>query len=130
MSLVNNKSQEFFVSHENANAKVTASARMFDSIDNNVTALRLCTQQLWLPLVSLTQLVESKVKDLSTFKVTGRSEENSSIMVIVHSVIMPQINRTIKESEEFKCYERKNDEAKDCINSYRCNVTTLACNYE
>ena len=97
MSLSNVKSELRFLLHNDAIEKVAASAQIFDSIDNDVASLRLCMQQSWLPLASSTQLVESKVKDSSTFKVTGRSEDNSFTMAMSRSVAMTQAHTSIKE---------------------------------
>ena len=42
--LSSEKSQVFFLLHEDAMNKISAGARIFDSIDNDVASLRLCMQ--------------------------------------------------------------------------------------
>ena len=58
------------------------------------------------------------MKDPLTYKATSRSEDNSSAIAIVSSVIILEVNASTKKLEEFKYHKRKNEGANDLID--RC----------
>ena len=94
------KSQYFFTSFHSAIDKLSIGESLFLSDDDNVRALDKNSKESWLPLLSSTQLVESKAKDVNLRGSTGRDESNVSKISMMCSLIIPEITTTIKENEE------------------------------
>jgi len=124
-SLVNIQNQYFFITHRSAILKLAHGDSLFLSDDRDIAILRKYVQENWLPLPSATQLVESKVKDTSFCKSTGKSEGNTSNLAMIRSVHVSQVASSLKNNPEFKNRKRKNENAKDFLHGQQYNVELL-----
>ena len=121
--------QFFFAEHAPAIEKVSNGEKLFESEDNDVASLRECVEESWLPLPSATQLVESKVKDATFCKTTGKDESHASTLAMVRSATAPEITEAVKENSMLKVRKRKNEDAKDWLHGRVCNEELLTCAY-
>lgn len=80
----------------------------------------------WIPLPSATQLVESKVKDTSFCKSTGKSEGNTSIVAMIRSVSIAHAVSSLKNNPVFKSRKRKNENVRDFLHGQQYNNELLA----
>ena len=128
-SLIDIKQQTFFQKHSSAVAKIAEGCSLFDTDDLEVLSLQQYVKENWIPLPSATQLVESKVKDTSFYKSTGKSEWNTSNIAMIRSLIIPTVSSAIKESESFKNRVRRNEDAKDFLHNQQYNTEVLMANF-
>ena len=61
--------------------------------------------------------MESKVKDIVFCFTTSHNKSSTSIIAMIHSVIIADVTLAIKGNKEFKGYNRQNNKAKDFIYS-------------
>ena len=59
------------------------SAEFFDSEDVDILTLKKYILESWLPLPSATQLIESKVKDITYFSSTGKDKRHVSTLAMI-----------------------------------------------
>ena len=124
----NIKSEHFFDTHMSAIEEIPEGENLFTSSDPAAISFRKCIEINWLPLALTTQLVESKVKDASFVKTTGKEEANASMMAVMRSVITPQATATAKSSDAFENRTGTNENAKDHAGGNVKNEAVLTCN--
>ena len=96
-------------------------ALLFSSNDLDIRSFKLFVKENWMLLLSMIQLVESKVKDTIFYKSTRKSEMNTSNLAIIYSLSIPIVLSTIKESDEFKHRVRRNNDTKHYLNNMKFN---------
>ena len=74
--------------------------------------------------------MESKVKDTTFCKSTGKSEWNTSNLAMIRSLTIPMASSAIKESDDFKNRVRRNNDAKDYLHNMKYNQQILTSNFE
>ena len=76
-------------------------------------------------LLSVTKLVESKVKDTSFYKSTRKSEGNIFNLAMICSAHISQVVLSLKNNHNFKNRKRKNENAKDFSHGQQYNIQVL-----
>ena len=124
------KKQHFFTKYLPAIEKISEGASLFESEDSDVRLFKKYIKENWIPLPLATQLVESKVKDTTFCKSTGKSEWNTSNLTMIRSFSIPMVISAIKESDNFKLRVRRKDDAKNYFCNMKFNEEILASNFK
>ena len=124
------KKLPFFSTYSSAISKLSHGASLFNSNNSDIILFKLHAQENWIHLLLIIQLVESKVKDSTFYKLTSKSDWNISNLIIICSLTIPIASSAIKEYDNFKNRVRRNNNAKDYLHNMKYNEQILIFNFE